>query len=588
MISLLLLLFAFIAGLFTILAPCIWPLLPIVLSSSVSKTKAKPFGIVLGLCISFLIFTLAISFLIKSLGLDVQVLRLIAVVIIALMGFMLLIPSLYAKLESFVGLLTNKLGLKSSDNSNDFIAGLITGLSLGLVWSPCAGPILATVASLALTNSVNLEIVLIAVVYVIGIGVPLLLLALFGSLLFSKVKALSSHLGLIQKIFGIILILTAILIYTGYDQVLQVQLANALPGFNGFATSIEQNSIVQSGLQNVKQESKGNSSNLTQNIPTTTPQTQFTFDLPNYGVAPELVGITNWLNTDKNLTISSLKGKVILVDFWTYSCINCLRTLPHLTNWYAKYKDQGFVIIGVHTPEFEFEKNSENVANALKQNGITYPVAQDNNYATWNNYQNQYWPAEYLIDANGIVREAHFGEGDYDLTEKHIGELIQEKGGKMLNLTQNITDQTPTQQLTQETYVGLTRGQNFDSNEPMIQGLNEYTLPLKLTADYFAFQGQWNETSEYAVPQPNSILELNFQASKVFLVLKPIKGNEKITVLLDDKPISQEQEGADVKNSILTLDNPRLYELVNLTNNERHDLKLKFNDSVEVYSFTFG
>lgn len=180
-------------------------------------------------------------------------------------------------------------------------------------------------------------------------------------------------------------------------------------------------------------------------------------DLPYLGSAPDFVDITHWLNTDKPLTMKDLRGKVVLVDFWTYTCINCIRTLPHVTAWYDKYHNKGFTVIGVHTPEFEFEKNTGNVQDAIKRYNIHYPVAQDNNYSTWNNYNNQYWPAEYLIDANGNIRHTHFGEGEYNQTEQYIQDLLDEAGKTVTASVTQLPDQTPQGLISPETYVGTGR-----------------------------------------------------------------------------------------------------------------------------------
>jgi len=407
--------FAFLSGLVTILAPCIWPLLPIILSASIgSSGHKKPLGISLGIILSFAVFTLVISSLVRFFHFDPNILRLVAVIVIAFLGITMIIPRLSEITEVLVSKFAGIFG-QSSQKGSGFKSGFITGLSLGIVWSPCAGPILAAIAALAATGKVTGDVVLITVAYVIGVGIPLFIFAYGGQAVFTKTRFISPHLGTIQKIFGVIMLLTALAIYTNYDKYIQTQLLNAFPQFSSTLNSFENNSAIKNQLDVLKGQSS-----------TTAPSTN---DLFNANTpAPDLVGITKWLNTsaslsastDKPLLIKDLKGKVVLVDFWTYTCINCIRTLPHVTSWYDKYKDKGFVVIGVHTPEFEFEKDTNNVLAAIKQYSIHYPVAQDNNYATWNNYSNQYWPAEYLVDANGNIRRVHFGEGEYDKTEQAI------------------------------------------------------------------------------------------------------------------------------------------------------------------------
>ncbi len=241
------------------------------------------------------------------------------------------------------------------------------------------------------------------------------------------------------------MLLTALTIYTNYDQYLQLKILDKFPILNVANNAFGSNQDLQKQLNVLKGQK-------------------------NMETAPDFVGVTKWLNTDKPLSSKDLKGKVVLVDFWTYTCINCIRTLPHVTAWYDKYKDQGLVVVGVHTPEFEFEKETDNVLSAIKKYNIHYPVAQDNNYATWNNYSNQYWPAEYLIDVNGQVRRTHFGEGEYEQTEQAIQELLKEAGKKVSASLVNMPDQTPNSQLSPETYVGSKRMQFYYSKGNLDSG----------------------------------------------------------------------------------------------------------------------
>src|SRR3989338_643363 len=453
-----LLFFAFISGLVTILAPCIGPLLPIVLSSTTAGGKSKPLGITLGIVTSFAFFTLTISYIVKIIPFDPNILRLFAVVVIGFLGFTLAVPQLSGLLEGWVSRLSGKFaGLTTLRfGGQGFKGGLITGLALGIVWSPCAGPILATIATLAATQSVNLATILITVVYVIGVGIPLFVFATLGSRFFTRSRLVSKYTGSIQRIFGIIMILTAFAIFTNYDKTLQVKLLDLFPSYSNFIYELENNQVVKEQLDQLrgKKDMKQESSN--KNIIMITPSS----GLSDYGRAPEFTGVYKWLNLPEgkeSLTMEELRGKVVLVDFWTYTCINCIRTLPFVTSWYEKYKDQGFVVVGVHTPEFEFEKKSKNVTSAVKRFGINYPVAQDNNYATWNSYANHYWPAEYLIDTQGKIRRIHFGEGEYDKTEMTIQLLLKRTGKRVDNGLICLPDQTPRLHLSPETYLGSER-----------------------------------------------------------------------------------------------------------------------------------
>ena len=573
--------FAFLSGLVTIFAPCIWPLLPIILSSTATGGHKKPLGITLGIMLSFGLLTLSISYLVRIIPFDPNALRYVAVVIIGLLGLTLVVPRFSGILEAYVGRISGKLNIRNNSQSTGFHSGFITGLALGIVWAPCAGPILATIATLAATQAVNLSVILIATAYVVGVGIPLFIFATFGKYIFTRSRVLSKYTGRIQQVFGIIMILTALSIATNYDKVLQTKLLDAFPQFNSTLNSFESNNAVKKQLDALKGKPQAENN-----------QVQDTSGLFNTNIpAPDFTGATKWLNTDKPLSIADLKGKVVLVDFWTYTCINCIRTLPHVTSWYDKYKDKGFVVIGVHTPEFQFEHDANNVLNAIKMYNIHYPVPQDNNYTIWNSYNNQYWPAEYLIDANGNIRRTHFGEGEYDQTEMAIQALLKEKGAKITSSLDKMPDQTPTMQLSPETYLGSNRMEYYfpDQNTGVVN--KNFTLSDNLSQNTFSLGGNWNITSDNAITGEGAELNYNFSADKVYLVLRPgFAKNAKVRVFLDGKVVDSSNTGADVKNGIVTIDNARLYNLIDLKGNGgSHILKLEFEDAgIEVFAFTFG
>jgi cytochrome c biogenesis protein CcdA/thiol-disulfide isomerase/thioredoxin len=409
--------FSFLAGFVTMLAPCIWPVLPIVLSSSVAGGKGyqRPLGITLGVMLSFSIFTLLASYIIRILNLDPNVLRILAVVIITFLGFLMIIPALGARFELLVSRFSNIFGQKQANTDSGFIPGFISGLYIGIIWSPCAGPILATIVTLAATGQVSLSVVLITLAYVIGLGIPLFALSYGGQQIITRARGINKYTKRIQQVFGVIMILAAVAIYTNYDQTIQMWFLNKVPALgievNGFETS----DLVTNQLDIIQGK---------KSLPTLDTTGLFNTN----SQAPDFVGITDWLNTDKPLSIKDLKGTVVLVDFWSYTCINCIRTIPYINSWYEKYKEEGFVVIGVHAPESPPEYDAYNVENAIKMYAIGYPVAQDNDFATWNNYNNKSWPTQYLIDANGFIRRIHSGEGEYDQMEKSIQALLLEAG----------------------------------------------------------------------------------------------------------------------------------------------------------------
>lgn len=584
-----LLLFAFISGLITILAPCIWPLLPIILSSTAVGGKHKAFGVTLGIMVSFAFFTLTISYVVSVIPFDPNNLRLFAVIIIGFLGLTLILPQLSQLLEGYVsrfsglfGVGTNRSGLPAGRQG--FRGGFITGLALGIVWSPCAGPILATIATLAATKTVNFGIVLVTIVYVIGVGIPLFLFAIGGNAVFTKSRFFSAYTGRLQQVFGAIMILTALAIYTNYDKTLQVKLLDAIPQYSTFLYNLESSDAVKQQLDILKGDKEVE-------VPKNKPLDMLT--LSNYGRAPEFAGIEKWLNLPSDLVglkLADLRGRVVLIDFWTYTCINCIRTLPHVTAWDRKYRDKGLIVVGVHTPEFEFEKKTENVEDAIKRHNIEYAVAQDNDYATWNAYANRYWPAKYLIDKDGKIRYFHFGEGKYEETEKAIQELLKETGSEVSSETVSMPDQTPRTPLTPETYLGSWRMSYLFPNGSLSDGTYDLTLSEDTPRDRFSLGGSWQIMNKYAVSGRNAALVLNFYAKDVILVMRPNQGIiGQVRVLLDGKLVDETNAGSDVKNGMVTVDSDREYYLLHLTDVGNHILRLEFQTlGTETYAFTFG
>jgi thiol-disulfide isomerase/thioredoxin len=467
-----------------------------------------------------------------------------------------------------------------SDPNAGFFGGIFIGVSLGLLWTPCVGPILASVITLAATSSISIAAILITLSYTIGTAIPMLLIILGGRELLHRVPWLLRNAGNIQKAFGVLMIIFAVGLYFNIDRSFEVYILEKFPNYGAGLTQIENTSAVKEQL------GKLNPNSVNPEVKTPSP-TVFPTQYPS---APDFIAGGKWFNTDP-LTLEKLRGKVVLVDFWTYTCINCIRTLPYLKDWNAKYADKGLVIVGVHSPEFEFEKNPDNLQKAIKDFGILYPVMQDNDYATWNAYNNQYWPAEYLIDKDGKIRDTHFGEGDYDQSESNIQKLLAETGAQLSNMP----IKNPVYQinaLSPETYLGYGRLGNLVSPEDIKRDQPAmYSIPNTIPSDSFAYGGEWNVTSERALPTANSTLEFRFNASNVYLVIRPKSGfsSGKINVSLDGKPIGADDSGVDVTNAQITAQEDRLYNLVKLKNPGEHLLKLEFLDSnLELYAFTFG
>jgi len=573
---------AFISGLFTILAPCIWPLLPIVLADvTQSKSKRRPLGITVGVALSFAFFTLAVSFLESSLGLNSNLLRKFAVVVLLVIGVLMVVPALSRRMEASISNLSGRFGGVGKNQRSDFSGGFITGLALGVVWTPCSGPILASVATLAATNKVSLQVVFVTLFYVAGVAIPLFGFAVGGQKLLAKSRRLSKHTGRIQIASGVIMIITALAIYTNYDKTLEAKLLNAIPSYSNALTKIESGTGVTKELAKLKG---------TKVIPSTVSGDQTGLFNANYPAA-ELVGISKWLNTSAPKTLAALKGKVVLVDFWTYSCINCLRTLPHIEAWYNKYHSSGLEVIGVSTPEFSFEKDANNVNSAIKRYGIPYPVALDNNYSTWNVYNNQYWPAEYLIDATGKVRRTEFGEGNYGQTEQAIRTLLANAGHKVKVAPSDLPDMTPQTQLTPETYFGSNRAQ-FGYPTPNYPN-GSFTIPVQkiIPQDQFALGGKWLIASDYVQAAAGSTIGEHFSAANVYMILKPGSGPvNKVAVSYNGKPLVGSLAGSDVVNGVISVDSDRLYNIFSSGRTpSTGTLRFTFlNAGIQAFTFTFG
>src|SRR3954469_6273911 len=375
----LLALFALLAGAATAVSPCVLPVLPVVLSAGATGGRRRPLGIVTGLTLSFTFATVALVYVIDALGLPDDLLRMAAIIVLLLFGATLVVPALAARVEGWLTRLAPSA--HRGDENGGFWSGLLVGLSLGLVYAPCAGPILAGVITVSASQSFTAGRLAVAFAYGVGSAIVLYGLMLGGR---RVTRRLSRNAGRFQMATGAVMVLVAVAMLADLDTRFQTAIAAHLP-----SVLVDPTSNLESKVVHVRQ--------------------------PSLGLAPDFTGNQRWFNTpgDKPLHLAQLRGKVVLVDFWTYTCINCLRTLPYLKALDARYRKDGLVIVGVHTPEFPFERDAGNVQAAIKQNGIHYPVAQDNKYKTWDAWGNQYWPAEYFIDANGKVRFTHFGEGGY-------------------------------------------------------------------------------------------------------------------------------------------------------------------------------
>ncbi len=574
-------LLAFIGGVLTIAAPCILLPLPIILGGSVNQqSKTRPLFITLGFVITFSVLALGLNLLTRSLHLDPNTLRNAAVVLLAIFAFFMIWPTPFELLTQRMSGMINKAGQTATGAGAGNWGGLLIGVVIGVIWAPCAGPILGSILTLIAreNNLAKASIQLIA--YALGAGVPMLAIAYGGQALTTRVRSIAKYGTRLQQIFGVVLLLLAAAIYFQYDTVIQAKLVSRFPGLgSGFEESLVNNTKT-SNPQPVIEDTSPQIPTPEEKSPTnplsvgngygSIPQPPE--PLKNYGKAPELTGITHWLNSDP-LTLASLKGKVVLIDFWTYSCINCVRTLPYVTKWYDTYKDQGFVVIGVHTPEFAFEKVTSNIQTAIKQHGIHYPVAQDDDYATWNAYNNEFWPAEYVIDKDGKIVYEHFGEGHYDITEGTIRYLLGQKGPGLSDKGQNLSKvDSP------EMYFGTSRLEYFASEQKPSTSATYYTLTKDQPLNTFSLEGTWQfDPDKVQLMEAGGKIHLHFKSGKVYMVAES-KEAQNLSITVDGK----KQAPVLVKDS-------SLYPLFESDSYSEHDLIIDIPQSgFDAFTFTFG
>jgi cytochrome c biogenesis protein CcdA/thiol-disulfide isomerase/thioredoxin len=565
----------FLAGVITSISPCVLPVLPVVLTAGATRgdgsTRSwRPYGVVLGLVVSFSLATLFGSLVLSALHLPQDLLRDAGIVVLVLIGVGLIWRRFGELLERpFIRI----RGRQVDPNGN----GIVLGLGLGLLYVPCAGPVLATIAVVGATHKIGFGALVLTAAFGVGAGVPLLIIAVAGDAVARRTGILQRQAQPIRVVGGALMIVVAVLIGLNVTDGLQ----RVVPGYTAaLQNSVEQNTNATKQLHQLTTggSATGPGTSASGSGSAASGDGQCSAGAPalvNCGQAPELTGITGWLNSQP-LTLKSLRGKVVLIDFWTYSCINCQRTLPHVEAWYRAYQSDGLEIIGVHTPEFAFEHVTSNIAAQATQLGVKYPVAIDNNYGTWNAYSNQYWPAEYLIDSSGIIRHVSFGEGDYAATEELIRQLLSDKPNTALPKPTEVADATPTEQQTAETYLGYQYAPLHTSGTAPVQGAAQvYQFPAALAQDTFALAGTWTDGQEMLTAGPNAQLELSYQAKYVYLV---IGGTGSVTVQVNGKTTSvQSVSGV-----------PKLYTLASDPSGSRAVMTLTATPGVEAYDFTFG
>ncbi len=590
--------FAFLAGAGTALSPCVLPVLPALLSAGGVGGRRRPLGIVLGLSITFTVAIVGVAKVVDGVGLGSDPLRDVAIVVLLAFGLALLLPEVTARLEAPLSRLA-RFGPRSGGTG--FASGLLVGGALGFVYTPCASPILAAVISVGAASG---KTVAIALTYALGSAVVLLVLTLGGRRVFDRVRRAGRGPAL-QRVLGLIMIATALAMITNLDVNFDQFVAEHIPNVN-LTAALECSGTVTGRLHQItgrrarftaangSSACGGSSSSRLHTAAPDASQQALIADaqqLPDLGPAPEFTETERWFNTPGGgpLTMASLRGRVVLIDFWTYTCINCIRTLPYLKAWDAAYRHDGLTIVGVETPEFAFEHDASNVADAIEQFGLRYPVVQDNNMGTWNAYANEYWPADYLIDASGDVRYATAGEGDYGQTETAIRALLAEAGAQVGGRSHPTDVVVPSQEATPETYLGTARAEGWVTGP--VAGVHDYGQghPEPLALNRFAFSGTWNIAAQPAVAGADAGIDVQFEAKHVYLVLSsPGERPLPVQVLLDGRPIPAADAGADVHGGVVTVRRQRLYTLVSLPREGEHRLGLRFAPGVTGYAFTFG
>lgn len=611
----------FFAGLLTIFLPCILPLLPVVLGVSIAgKSRWRPLATILGMVTSFVLLTFTLLVLLDQFVELADYIRIATFDLLLLFGAGFLSSSLWVRRAAAVigafffldkgiepvviamalGFVAVEIGSSFASKLQTFgvatqnkaraelgadnpLTAFIIGLSLGLVWAPCAGPALGF--ALALVREQPGSMAFFALLsYALGTAVPLLIVGYGGQAAVHSVRSLARFAGVVKIVAGIALIATAFALQLNLFPRLQIWIVDNT-GFGKTVSKLEEALFLPPLSSSSSAVSSSDSSSAASVIKAFSSSSMFLPKLPTLVRAPEFTGLGSWHNSEP-FTLASLKGKVVLVDFWTYSCINCIRTFPYIQGYWEKYKDTGkFVILGVHSPEFTFEKSEKNVAMAIKEHGLTYPVAQDNDFGTWSAFANRYWPAKYLIDANGMIRYEHFGEGSYDETDLAIASLLKEAGVDVSDagIVASSESRGGYRDVSRETYLGerswpaLGNAKGEPSSDPVVyEG-----YPMQLVLHKYYLSGTWQlEDGEMQVLQSDEgTIAMRFRGGEINLVLGLAEGAKPVEaeVTLDGKLVKT-----------FTIDHHDLYELFKGEYGD-HDIVLSLKGKgAEAFAFTFG
>lgn len=557
----------FLGGLITGISPCILPVLPVIFFSGTRggstggtrRAGLRPYLVIAGLVSSFSLVTLIGSALLSWLDLPQDTIRWVALLALVAIGLGLIFPQFEALLEKPF----SRLPQKQFGSGN---GGFGLGLALGVLYVPCAGPVLAAIVVAGATGTIGADIIALTLSFAVGAALPLLFFAMAGRRVTERVAAFRRRQREIRVVAGAVTILLAVALVFNLPAVLQRTIPDYTAALQEQVGSEEQlrDKLNLGGLVN---EQNAELSNCTNGSPV----------LESCGTAPDIKGITGWLNTPGGapIELESLRGKVVLIDFWAYSCINCQRAAPHLVGWYDTYRDRGFEVIGVHTPEYAFEKVPANVASGARELGITYPVAMDNGFSTWTNYRNRYWPAHYLIDKQGVVRHIKFGEGDYATTERLIRQLLSGGDDNALPAATERSDTTPTTPTSPETYFSVGKVMNYGGTGVYDEGTHTFDFPARLADDSFALRGTWALDYQGITAQSDdAVIRLNYRARNVYLV---VGGTGTVRITRDG-----------VTRELAVSGPPNMRRIVADDPDGAGTLDVSFDQGLQGYSFTYG
>ncbi|HEX3513592.1 MAG TPA: cytochrome c biogenesis protein CcdA [Trebonia sp.] len=564
-----LVLIGLVGGIITGLSPCVLPVLPVVFLGGGSAgpdaepgtepTRRRPYLIVLGLTLSFAVFTLFGSLILASLHLPDDAIRWAGLTLLVLVGLGLLVPRLGHLLERPFYRFPQRV---TGTGGN----GFVLGVALGAVFVPCAGPVLAAITVAGATDHIGLHAVGLTLGFAVGTAIPLLAFALAGRSLSQRLGAFRRHQGAFRAVSGVVMIVLAVALTFNLSDIIQRDIPNYT---QAVGNSLEKGAAAPAAGTSVSLQAC---------------QTAALYGgsgTENCGPAPAFKGIQQWFNTPggKPVSLAALKGKVVIVDFWAYSCINCQRELPHVEAWYKDYAADGLEVVGVQTPEYAFEHVPSDVLAGARRLGLTFPVALDNSYDTWNAYDNQSWPAAYIIDATGLIRHISIGEGDYTQEEQIVRQLLlAAHPGIALPRATGVPDSTPENpNQSPETYLGAERVQYFDGTN---YTTDQFAYPASLPANSFGLSGAWTIGQQSITAGKGAGIKLAYNASSVYL---DVGGTGTLTVAADGTG------GAGGTSKVIRVSGaPDIYTVATEDPAKNGTVTIGLSPGLQAYSFTFG